>query len=63
MKYFRMSYEEILYKRSFINIMLLNASIPSLGDDDDKKDTDEEREISKNAFVPRHANDIFDQLL
>lgn len=29
MKYFRMSYEEIVYKRSYANLMLLNASIPT----------------------------------
>ena len=29
MKYFRMSYEEVVFNRSYINIMLLNRSIPS----------------------------------
>lgn len=29
MKYFRMSYEEVVFKRSYLNIMLLNRSIPS----------------------------------
>lgn len=32
MKYFRMSYEEVVFNRSYINIMLLNRSIPSYGD-------------------------------
>lgn len=36
MKYFRMSYEEVVYSRSFINIILLNRSIPSYKLDDDK---------------------------
>ena len=29
MKYFRMSYEEVVFNRSYITIMLLNRSIPS----------------------------------
>ncbi len=31
MKYFRMSYEEVVFKRSYLNIMLLNRSIPTFG--------------------------------
>lgn len=30
MKYFRMSYEEVVFKRSYINLLLLNAAIPSI---------------------------------
>lgn len=29
MKYFRMSYEEVVFNRSYLNIMLLNRSIPT----------------------------------
>lgn len=29
MKYFRMSYEEVVFNRSYLNIILLNRSIPS----------------------------------
>lgn len=29
MKYFRMSYEEVVFRRSYLNIVLLNRSIPS----------------------------------
>ena len=29
MKYFRMSYEEVVFNRSYINIMLLNKAIPN----------------------------------
>ena len=29
MKYFRMSYEEVVFRRSYINIMLLNKAIPN----------------------------------
>lgn len=42
-KYFRMSYEEVLYKRSYINIILLNRSIPSF-----KSDRGEELEDKRN---------------
>lgn len=39
MKYFRMSYEEVVFNRSYLNILLLNRSIPSfhIDDEDDKK--------------------------
>ena len=36
MKYFGMSYEEVVFNRSFINIMLLNRSIPSFKLDNDE---------------------------
>lgn len=49
MKYFRMSYEEIVFKRSYVNIMLLNKSIPNFHFDDDKDDDrgDDEDEYTK----------------
>ena len=38
MKYFRMSYEEAVFNRSYLNILLLNRSIPSFHiDHDDNK--------------------------
>lgn len=45
MKYFRMTYDEVVFKRSYLNIMLLNRSIPTW---EVKKD-DEEEETHKNA--------------
>ena len=36
MKYFRMSYEEVVFRRSYITIMLLNKAIPSFKSKDDK---------------------------
>lgn len=36
MKYFRMSYEEVVFRRSYLNILLLNRSIPSIKFDTDK---------------------------
>lgn len=35
MKYFRMSYEEVVFERSYLNILLLNRSIPSMNLDND----------------------------
>ena len=32
MKYFRMSYKEVTEERSYLNILLLNASIPQYHD-------------------------------
>lgn len=60
MKYFRMSYDEILNRRSYKNIILLNASIPSYSAKSDTKTTEEAAETRR---MPQHANEIFDQLL
>lgn len=56
MKYFRMSYEEVVFNRSYINIMLLNRSIPSFKTSD-KKPTGGTKEIK--AEKPMHANQFF----
>ena len=37
MKYFRMSWDEIMYERSWLNITMLSASIPDYSTDKDKK--------------------------
>lgn len=48
MKYFRMSYEEVVFKRSYGNIMLLNKAIPSYrsykdyNDDNENLDTEDD---------------------
>lgn len=69
MKYFRMSYEEVVFRRSYINILLLNRSIPSYNFDHD----DEEDEMSDNYTShkkrkthkgkPMHASDFFMQFM
>lgn len=43
MKYFRMSYEEVVFKRSYINLLLLNAAIPGI------KPLDEENTTHNNT--------------
>lgn len=55
MKYFRMSYDEILYKRSYKNLVLLNASIPSYGSKDNKK--------KRRKNVDMHPNEFFSQFM
>lgn len=37
MKYFRVSYEEILWKRSWRNLVMLSATIPSYGDEKEEE--------------------------
>lgn len=63
MKYFRMSYEEVVFNRSYLNIMLLNRSIPSWNTDTqesnestaDNKNTNTHQSINKSV----HASDFF----
>lgn len=51
MKYYRMSYEDIVSKRSYLNIILLNAAIPGT--------KPKEREETKKV----HANEYFAQFM
>lgn len=48
MKYYRMSYEEVVSERSYLNIMLLNAAIPGTKPKDGEKET-----------MQVHANEYF----
>ena len=66
MKYFRMSYEEVVFNRSYANIILLNRSIPSYNFD--KDDEEEEKPSSKRATSPkkrvyRNEEDFFMSLM
>lgn len=54
MKYYRMSYEEVVNERSYSNIMLLNAAIPGT-----KPKEEGEKEKSKEL----HANEYFAQFM
>ena len=70
MKYFRMSYEEVVFRRSFINIILLNRSIPSYKLDDDKaggRGGNRGIGSGKTKRVPRphsqHPSDFFMQFM
>ncbi len=69
MKYFRMSYEEVVFKRSYLNIMLLNRSIPSSKLKDRDKDDEVEKD-NKPKMAPkkprqkfRHESEFFASLM
>lgn len=52
MKYFRMSYDEVVKERSYLNILLLNASIPQYHDGKKpKKDKEKEPETATEFFM------------
>lgn len=62
MKYFRMSYEEVVFNRSYLNIMLLNRSIPTWDNDKGSNsvntntvNTTSRQSINKSV----HASDFF----
>ena len=66
MKYFRMSYEEVVFNRSYINIMLLNRAIPTYntkkdkcGENDNKKNKKYTQKEYHNIEKEQHANDFF----
>lgn len=67
MKYFRMSYEEVVFKRSYLNLILLNRAIPGYKPFDKGN---EEKNINytgghrkgekpKGNKPSEHANDFF----
>jgi hypothetical protein len=55
MKYFRMSYEEIVFKRSYANLMLLNASIPTYMSKGKNK--------GEKTNKKQHANNYFEGIM
>lgn len=69
MKYFRMSYEEVVFNRSYINILLLNRSIPSMKfDKDDEGEggasrTDKKEKTKKDRHSYRHESELFASLM
>lgn len=73
MKYFRMSYGEVVYNRSYINIMLLNRSIPSFGSNDEEEEDDEiltedggivtGRKKKRKKDRPMHSSEYFMQFM
>ncbi len=68
MKYFRMSYEEVVFNRSYLTIMLLNRSIPSFkATEDNNGKSSGHRQNNRNKTSKQyhrvdkamHANDFF----
>lgn len=62
MKYFRMSYEEVVFNRSYLNIMLLNRSIPTWDNDkgSDSVNTNTVNTTNRQSINKSvHASDFF----
>lgn len=56
MKYFRMSYDEVVFKRSYLNLLLLNAAIPSIKPlDEDNEDEPLSNNITNQDKSPRKS--------
>lgn len=71
MKYFRMSYDEVVFKRSYLNLLLLNAAIPSIKPlDEDNEDeplsnnnTNQEKSPRKSYAKNDNGNSFFASLM
>lgn len=64
MKYFRMSYEEVVYRRSYINLVLLNRAIPGIKPyEKNEEDYRVPEKIKRKKATTQHANDFFEQLM
>lgn len=64
MKYFRMSYEEVVFNRSFINIILLNRSIPSFNvEKGDEDNNGHGKKGNAQRQKPMHVSEFFMQFM
>lgn len=65
MKYFRMSYEEVVFKRSYLNLILLNAAIPGIKphDEEDEEDTPRGERRGKSYNRGDNGNSFFSTLM
>lgn len=68
MKYFRMSYEEVVFRRSYINLILLNAAIPGIKPLDEEENETEnqhnsQQKPSKNYITNDNGNSFFSSLM
>lgn len=67
MKYFRMSYDEVVFKRSYVNLLLLNAAIPSVKPLDEKEENNTEinnnNQRKKNYSLNDNGNSFFASLM
>lgn len=71
MKYFRMSYEEVVFKRSYLNLILLNRAIPGYKPLDGEKknnqgnyiENEQSFEIDTENEDSEHASDFFMQFM
>lgn len=58
MKYYRMSFDEVVSKRAYLNIILLNAAIPGMKPVDSEGDN-----VSRAPEKKIHANTFFSQFM
>ena len=65
MKYFRMSYEEVVFNRSYLNILLLNRSIPSTNfdKDDEGKESGGRKYARRESGRFRNESELFSSLM
>ncbi len=65
MKYFRMSYEEIVFRRSYTNIILLNRSIPSYDydNDEDRGRDGKKKSGNHNSSQYKHESELFTAMM
>ena len=64
MKYFRMSYEECVFRRSYLNILLLNRSIPNFNanvHENGNSALNSTKTVKKADY--KHPNDFFMQFM
>lgn len=57
MKYFRMSYDEVVFKRSYINLLLLNAAIPGIKPFDENENDTSNTNTNENKNRPYTLDD------
>lgn len=71
MKYFRMSYKEVVFERSYLNLILLNRAIPGYKPIDEGKKENQGSYIENENFFEidteneesEHASDFFMQFM
>nr|DAG06873.1 MAG TPA: hypothetical protein [Caudoviricetes sp.] len=56
MKYFRMSYDEVVFKRSYLNLLLLNAAIPSIKPLDEDNEDEPQSNNNTNQVKPKRKS-------
>ena len=62
MKYFRMSYEEVVFNRSYLNILLLNRSIPSYNYDKDNEKSGKGNGVTRRSDF-KNETELFSSLM
>ena len=62
MKYFRMSYEEVVFNRSYLNILLLNRSIPSYNFDKDDEEGGKDKNVTRKSDY-KNETELFQSLI